>query len=209
MRALVYWLFITASACDLSGCRAWDEARERQKQAEEDAKHQKEQAALGLERARLKVAAIEASRELGATHPDPPESARVDDHDRVQRALEEAERAKAASSANGAATPSDGSIERLVTRLDKSPLWRNGHFPKIDLPSSATPEEVAARVFDASLFDRGTKVTSRHTVEARAVKVGDRSYTAMRVETDLGTKIVLMHYEGEKTGWWSRVFAPE
>jgi len=180
MRALVCWFFITtASGCNLSGCRAWDEARERQRQAEDEAKHEKEQAALGLEKARLKEAAVQA------------------------------ESAEAASSADGTTTPSDGSIERLVARLDKSPLWRNGHFPKVDLPSSATPEEVAARVFDASLFDKGNKVKSRRTLEAREVKVGGRDYTAMRVETDLGTKIVLMQYEGERTGWWSRVFAPE
>ncbi len=45
------------------------------------------------------------------------------DHDRVERALVEAERATAAPAANGTATPSDGLIERLVARLDQSRLW--------------------------------------------------------------------------------------
>lgn len=103
-------------------------------------------------------------------------------------------------------------IETLVSRLSSSHgLWENGLFPKLDLPASASTEQVVARVFQMTGFDKG-RVENYHILEIRRVRIpwaGLDSYTAVLVDTELGKKIVLLKHEGPAVGWWSRVYDAE
>jgi len=102
-------------------------------------------------------------------------------------------------------------IELLIKRLSKNPLWQNGEFPKIELPSTATIEQVASKVFQMISFDQG-RVTSYKILQIKKVQISgslpDR-YTTVLVQTNLGEKIVLLKYGGETLGWWSRVYDKE
>ena len=102
------------------------------------------------------------------------------------------------------------SIEALVARLSSSHgLWVNGVFPTLDLPAAASTEQVVARVFQMTGFDKG-HVSSHRILETRQVRIGDSfpdaTYTAVLVDTDLGRKIVLLQYSSPSVGWWSRVY---
>jgi len=111
----------------------------------------------------------------------------------------------------GCATTSDP-VDRLVTRLSSSHgLWRNGEFPSLGLPASASTEQLVSRVFQMTGFERG-QVTTHRILKVRKVRIpGDLPdiYTAVVTDTDLGRKIVLFKYEGPATGWWSRVYDAE
>lgn len=89
-------------------------------------------------------------------------------------------------------------IERVVQEESA-----NGHFPSgmyrpIDLPATASPEQVIGKVFGAPL----------KVVTNREVRISDDLYTAVVVESGGGRKVVLIRYErGPKlSGWWSRVY---
>lgn len=99
------------------------------------------------------------------------------------------------------------SIDRLITKLSASPLWTNGIFPTLELPEVTTTERVVQRVFETISFDQG-KIAKYAIIEERAVRIGadPREYTAVLVDTNLGRKIALLQWQGEKIGWWSRVF---
>ena len=108
----------------------------------------------------------------------------------------------------GCATKSDP-VDRLVTRLSSSHgLWRNGEFPSLGLPASASTEQVVSKVFQMTGFERG-QVTTHRILKVRKARIpGDLPdiYTAVVTDTDFGRKIVLFKYEGAATGWWSRVY---
>ena len=88
-------------------------------------------------------------------------------------------------------------------------LWVNGVYPTLDLPATASTEQVVARVFQMTGFDKG-HVSSHRILETRQVRIGDRfpdaTYTAVLVDTDLGRKIVLRQHSSPSGGWWSRVY---
>ncbi len=102
------------------------------------------------------------------------------------------------------------SIEALVTQLSSSHLmWKNGLFPTLDLPATASIEQILERVFQLSGFEKG-HVSSHRILETRQVRIGESSseatYTAVLVDTDLGRKIVLLQYLSTSESWWSRVY---
>ena len=99
-------------------------------------------------------------------------------------------------------------VDRLVSRLSASHgLWLNGFSPILDLPATASTEQVVSRVFQMTGFDRG-HVTRWKILKVRAVHIppDTGAYTAVIVDTDFGRKIVLLEYEGASAGWWSRIF---
>ena len=103
--------------------------------------------------------------------------------------------------------PTDA-IQGLVDKLsaDSSGDWVNGMYPTLDLPPSATVEEVIDRLFQVVGFGPG-RVTEFRVLELRGVVIGSRSperYNAARVETNLGQKIVL--FRRERQDWWTRVY---
>jgi hypothetical protein len=99
-------------------------------------------------------------------------------------------------------------IGALVERLSASPLWRNGRNPIVELPVTATPDEVIARVFEQISFDEG-QVTQYRILETRLVQIPGQlqdTYVATLVSTNVGNKIVLLKYEDSRSAWWSRVY---
>jgi hypothetical protein len=97
-------------------------------------------------------------------------------------------------------------VDRLVKDLrSSSGLWQNGTFPDINLPRTASTEEVLCKALEG---DR--QVTNYSIVKVRHVSIHSdflHLYTEVIVQTNLGEKIVLFKYEGQTHGfWWSRIY---
>jgi hypothetical protein len=91
-------------------------------------------------------------------------------------------------------------IDGLVARLSASPLWMNGLFASIRLPSAATPEQVVAKVLER-------RVESYEIIEIREVHIKgglQDPYKAALVKTNLGQKIVLFALLRDGI-WWGRM----
>ena len=105
----------------------------------------------------------------------------------------------------GCATTTADPIDQLVSRLSTPPqshLWQNGLFPIIKLPATASTDEVLAKVLER-------QVASHKILKIRQVHIPGSLpdlYTAVFVQTSAGEKIVLLKYEGEAVGWWSRIY---
>jgi hypothetical protein len=114
------------------------------------------------------------------------------------------------AAAEQAAAKSDP-IATLVERLAASHIWKNGMFPNLGLPRTASTDEVIARVFDLTSFQEGRAKRYR-ILETRRVQIspnpshpntgGSRvpespyyTYIAALVRTDVGDKIVLLKFE--------------
>jgi len=101
-------------------------------------------------------------------------------------------------------------IDRLVARLSSDGMWQNGLFKPVDLPQSASPEEVISQVDKLTGLYQGGKLTSYRIIETRQVQIISSitggKFTAVLLDTNLGKKIVLLQYQGSKTGWWSRAY---
>jgi hypothetical protein len=94
-------------------------------------------------------------------------------------------------------------IDTWVTQLDAEPLWQNGTSPLLDLPQTATTQQVAAKVFQMTGFsghDKPYKILEIRKVHINGCLPG--LYTAVLAETNYGKVVVLLQYNG---GWWSRV----
>lgn len=100
------------------------------------------------------------------------------------------------------------SIERLVAWLSAHPLWENGLFPTLDLPPTASTEQVLSMIFRVTSFDAGRVDEHRILYSREAGIPGSlpNRYTAVLVATNQGQKIVLLRYTGRPVGWWSRVY---
>ena len=99
-------------------------------------------------------------------------------------------------------------IERLVSRLSSLPMWENGTFPTLNLPATASTEQVVTRVFRMTGFDK-QPVTNHRIIETCQVQIPSSFmgfYTAVLVDTPSGRKIVLLACQKSGAGWWSRVF---
>jgi hypothetical protein len=127
------------------------------------------------------------------------------------------------AAAEQAAANSDP-ITTLVERLSASHLWKNGTFPILELPATASTDEVIARVFEKTSLAEG-RVTQYRILETRLVQIPESvpypsiaatriqetlpyTYIAALVRTDFGDKIVLLKYDDPRIGWWSRVYDP-
>lgn len=103
-------------------------------------------------------------------------------------------------------------IDRLAAKLASSfGTWMNGGAPVLDSPKDAPVEEVVKEVLDKTSFAAG-KVKEFKILQQRQVRLeGPHSdiYTAVRVQTDMGEKIVVLQEKGQGIGWWSRVYAVE
>ena len=103
-------------------------------------------------------------------------------------------------------------IDRLVTELSAphpaslyGEPWQNGMFPIINLPGNASPEEVVARVIPGQA-DRLKLLEIRHvSIGNVAPGLTSAAFIAVLVKENGGKKIVILSYEGDRTGWWSQV----
>ena len=99
-------------------------------------------------------------------------------------------------------------IATLVDELSANPMWENGMSPLIDLPKTATPEEVVAAYF-ANTTDQKGKITNFDIQEKKTVKIPGSlpdTYTAVWCGTDFGGRILLMKYRSPESGWWTKSF---
>jgi hypothetical protein len=97
-------------------------------------------------------------------------------------------------------------IDRLIAELSATcGMWRNGIFPVLGLPQTATPEEVIRRLFSMGL-PRGETANYkiREIRQVHIAGVGSDSYTAALVQKDSAMKIVLIQYAGRD--WWTHVY---
>ena len=110
----------------------------------------------------------------------------------------------------GSKQPSDA-IQALVDRLSADPTgeWTRSLHPKLDLPPSATVEEVIDRMFQVVSLE-GDRVTEFRVLELRGVVIGSQPaerYNVARVYTNTGEKVVLFRREQED--WWTRIYDVE
>jgi hypothetical protein len=98
-------------------------------------------------------------------------------------------------------------IDQLVSHLSSDGAWMNGFFPKIDLPPTASAEQVVMIVLEKDELNIG-RVTGHKILEVRPVHFRGLTivYTAALVQTNVGKKIVFFAFQGPKVGWWSRVY---
>ena len=104
----------------------------------------------------------------------------------------------------------NGPIHTVVSRLADDHFWRNGTFPVINLPNTATPDAVLAHLFKMITFGESS-ITSFKIRETTNVTIRGSlpdTYTAVFVDTDLGHKIVLLQYI-KPDRWWTKVYDAE
>lgn len=100
-------------------------------------------------------------------------------------------------------------IDCLVDRLSSNGAWFNGYFPILGLPETVSTAQLVSKVFEMTGFADNGRVRTCHISNVQRVHIKPFSpglYTAVLVQTDVGEKIVLLKYEGQTVGWWSRVF---
>jgi hypothetical protein len=103
-------------------------------------------------------------------------------------------------------------IERIVKRETANPYFPSGLTMTIELPATASVVEVTSRAL-------GQSITNITILEARRVHIsrGDEErqtppgfwdYTAVRVNTSSGQKVVLLQFQQDSQhppgSWWSR-----
>jgi hypothetical protein len=107
----------------------------------------------------------------------------------------------------GCATKPDP-IDRLVADYAATHgLWANGVSPILDLPQTASQEQVIKRALEMHGFG-GDQVASCKILKIRHIYIppsypSDTGLFAALVQVKAGEKIVLFRYEGKD--WWSRI----
>ncbi len=95
-------------------------------------------------------------------------------------------------------------IDALVQRLQAGHGWRNGLYSKLDLSPSAATEDLLRLMFRRMSFQEG-RVTAFDIREEREVAMDTGTpYRVVRLDTDMGRVIVLLHYEPH--GWWNHAY---
>lgn len=95
-------------------------------------------------------------------------------------------------------------IDGLVERFDGNfGLWLNGLTPTVELPETASAQAVLEEMFKLISFDNGP-VTEFEVLEERTVRIDADAYTALRINSNQGPKIVLIRYR--TSDWWTRVY---
>jgi hypothetical protein len=99
-------------------------------------------------------------------------------------------------------------IDRLAADYSASHgFFANGIFPDLNLPKTASQEQVIKRALEMHGFTN-EQVASNKILKIRQVHIHDiypDLYTAALVRTSVGEKIVLFQYQLPAFGWWSRV----
>ena len=98
-------------------------------------------------------------------------------------------------------------IDGVIKSLDTHDIWKNGIFPTLSLPGSASSEEVIEKCLKKIGFDKG-HIQKYKIIKTKKVTIAPDavSYNAALINSDLGRKVILFRYEGVQTGWWTRVY---
>jgi len=113
--------------------------------------------------------------------------------------------AAASSEVDGA---SRDAVDAVVRELSNVPFPTGGLAPTIDLPATASVEEVLKAMFAIVSFTPG-RVTRHSVLGSRRVSIptaDPHEFLAVTVDTNLGQKIVLMQHQGPRVGWWTRAY---
>lgn len=98
-------------------------------------------------------------------------------------------------------------IDSLVERLWGSAEWADGKpadlYPRVDLPTTASAEQLVARLFQQQVHYLDGAETFR-ILGSRTVFVLKPSepYLAVLVDTNLGQRVVMFRYDEARAGWW-------
>lgn len=93
-------------------------------------------------------------------------------------------------------------IDQLVARLSASHgMWNMGLSSGVNMPKTATPEEVIKRRIPEGAH---YKILSMRQIHIPGT-VGAETYTAALIQADSGQKIVIAGYI-QAVGWWTRVY---
>ena len=97
-------------------------------------------------------------------------------------------------------------IESLTRSLNQTGgMWINGLSPSLDLPQTATGDEVLLRIIAENRLGANIRTLElRKDWPIQVAASGGDHFTAALVETNSGKRIILFRWEGNT--WWSRVF---
>jgi hypothetical protein len=104
-------------------------------------------------------------------------------------------------------------VDRLVDKLNASHGgWGNGRRDSVQLPEDATANEVigaSLQIADPPFSEVKThRVLSVCNIE-KLVAPGRGPWSAALLETNLGPKILIWGFQGDKSGWWVRLHDAE
>jgi hypothetical protein len=113
---------------------------------------------------------------------------------------------EATKKTNRAGSSAD-SIDALVERLNGDTAAGRGISPIIDLASNAVPQEIVGRAAKHWVVDGG-QIKTFKILEVRNVSVktlSESNCSAALIDSNLGKKILLFSYRGER-GWWTHFY---
>ena len=102
-------------------------------------------------------------------------------------------------------------IDEVVTNLPDG--WSSGMTPIINLPETASVEQLVPPVLHCSFLD--DSIVDHKVIQSRQVSIPRSrilqhpfvdSYLAVQIQTKHGEKIMLLRYQPFVKGWWSRVY---
>jgi hypothetical protein len=107
-----------------------------------------------------------------------------------------------------ATAPTSDPIDRLVADYSASRgFFVKGIFPDLNLPKTASQEQVITRALEMHGFTKeqvaGARILTIRQVHIQGIY--PELYTAALVQTSIGEKIVLFQYQEPAFGWWSQV----
>lgn len=155
---------------------------------------------MGKQRVYLLVIAALAACGSPQEPPAPPEPMEQTVRDPEDPALTQNAEPEPADDAHALPTTIDGLVERFN---GSHGLWLNGLTPTVELPETANSRAVLEEMFKVISFDNGP-VTEFDVFEERTVQIDADAYTALRLTTNQGPKIVLIRYRSGE--WWTRVY---
>jgi hypothetical protein len=97
-------------------------------------------------------------------------------------------------------------IDKVVAMENADPMWMNGMFPVIKLPTDSSEKEVIAKIFADTDFPGKGK--NYEIAETKKVSIGGGAYAAAFIRSNNATAVFLMataHNDKGEPYWWSRV----
>jgi len=132
------------------------------------------------------------------------DSPKSNSHDAVKTTVSVSASVSAAPTATSDFYAPAASIDELVARLARSPVWNNGGFSAINLPENAPVEKIVARA--VALVSSDEKSPPPHRIlETRNVVIGGGpEYIACRVELGNGKRKIFLFQWMPSGHWWNR-----
>ena len=94
-----------------------------------------------------------------------------------------------------------GDLVKKLNGLNDGGSWANGASPIIDLPSTASADEVMQEYFKAYKDSK-----PYHIEEIRMVHIGFQDYRAVFISRDLKKYIIVLQKNSGTPCWWTKEF---